>query len=122
MTQLKLNGSTYELAIRNMAIVKLEEEMARAHTLVDSYLKQWEFINSVLSEDSIVSIFGSLDLEEINCDLNYVTFVCNAIDDAYMEPITKQQMEKANKAMSNKAIEKLIQTGESISKLESFKK
>lgn len=122
MAQLKINGKSYDLAIRNMAIVRKEEEMASVRTLSGSYVAQWEFIKMVLKEEDIMELFGSLELEEVPHDLNFVTYVCNAIDDAYMEQITRQQAERANKAINIKAIDKFIQTGEAISKIESIKK
>lgn len=122
MAQLKINGKSYDLAIRNMAVVRKEEEMASVRTLSGSYVAQWEFIKMVLKEEDIMELFGSLELEEVPHDLNFVTYVCNAIDDAYMEQITRQQAERANKAINIKAIDKFIQTGEAISKIENLKK
>lgn len=113
------NGKNYELPKKTMNVVEKEDYMHTASkTLQEAYRKQFEFLQAVLNEDSIKEIFGTDDI--MNIDLTEVTYVCNLINDAYLEKINKHNLEKAERISSNKSVEKLINVGNSIKNIERY--
>lgn len=119
MASFVYNGETIELKTKTLNIAKKQDLMMNAITLEEEYRRQYEFALEVLGYDTFKSIFGTDNINDI--DLSELTFVCNEIDDAYMEKIYEQQRNKSERIASNKAVEKLIQAGNSVKSLEKYK-
>lgn len=118
MAKIIYNGKKYDLPKKTMAITDFEDAMRTpSATLKEAYTKQFDFLKSVLNDENIEEMLGSSDLLDV--DVTEVTLLCNMIDDAYNEKIVKQQVDHANKVMSQKAIENTIKFANSAEKLKS---
>ena len=116
MTCINYNGKEYILPKRTMKVVEAEDMMRTpSNTLKEAYAKQFDYLKKVFDEKDLSSMLGSLDINEV--DLAEVTLICNMVDSAYIERINKQQLDKANQLLNNKAFNKTIQFAESADKL-----
>lgn len=114
------NGNDIELPKKTLSLVKKEDAMHRASTLEDAYRKQYDYAIAVLGKDNFQEIFGTTDINDI--DLTELTFVINLIDECYLEKVNQQNIERATKMIDNKAIDKLIATGESVKNIDAMSK
>lgn len=114
------DGEEIILTPKNMAIAKKQDLMMKAQGIEESYKRQYDFALEVLGVETFNQIFKSDNINEI--DLSELTLVCNEINDAYMERIYEQQRMKSEKLASNKAIDKIIQAGNSVQAIEKYSK
>ena len=105
-----LNGHSYDLPAKTVSvwdeldqILKLDSR--KDLSLVQKYRKMMEFIGSLIGEDSILSIFGSFDLDVI--DTNEITLAVLKIKDAYEKPLRDYTMEQNMEQFNNLPIEKI---------------
>lgn len=105
-----LNGHSYDLPAKTVSvwdeldqILKLDSR--KDLSLVQKYRKMMEFIGSLIGEDSILSIFGSFDLDAI--DTNEITLAVLKIKDAYEKPLRDYTMEQNMEQFNNLPIEKI---------------
>lgn len=116
MAILNYKNKKYELPVKNISIVEAEENMhTKSSGLVETYLKQFDFLKLLFDEETLTELLGSADVNVV--DLTEVTLLCNMIDSAYMEKINKQSMEEAVKIANSESVNKLIEAGKAIEKV-----
>lgn len=121
MASFEFNGEYYELPKKTLAIVKKEDLLYKNNkSLEDAYKKQFDYVNTVLGAENVEKIFESTDINDI--DLSLLTYICNEIDNAYMEKIYDQQRNLAEKLVNNKAVDKAIKFGETANYVKTLKK
>lgn len=116
MVLLNYEGKEYELKQKSLSIVRKEDLMYKQTTLEDTYRKQFDYVLACLGSEQTEEVLGSTVLND-SVDLIELTYICNAIDNAYNEKLNQQQIETAEKALSSKAFDKVIKLGNSTENL-----
>ncbi len=99
MDKMIYNGKEYELAEFKMNIARLVEAAEQSESMYGAYKAELELVTAAVGQESVVEIFGTSDLEEI--DLAALVVVYNLIVEGYEKRISDLEQKKTDKAMGD---------------------
>lgn len=106
-----VNGRSYDLPKKTMAVVEKMDEVLRIDSVRGLSVKQkfeklHGFVKNLVGEEQAAEMFGSSDLSEI--DLSELTLAVKKVVDAYDKPVSDYDAEKSVQKLNKLPIEQIV--------------